>query len=104
MRGLIAHKNILYYSKQKELVIIRYKYKGRMIKERLSVFEFMARIIQHIDSEVISTRYYGIYSNRIRNKWKKEGRKVNKKSLGMTSKDAITSTKLQEAAPLSMEA
>ena len=42
----------------------------------MSVYEFIARVIQHIDDVSINTKYYG-YANRIRNRRNKEGKKVN---------------------------
>ena len=61
-RGLISNKNIVYYSKYKRLVVIKYKYDNHYKTERMSVYEFIARVIQHVDPITMHTRYYGVYS------------------------------------------
>ena len=85
-RGLIGDKNIIYYNKNKNLVVIKYKYDNKPKFERMTVNEFIARIIQHIDSTAISTRYYGIYSNHLRHKWKQQGIKPNPDYKGVYKK------------------
>ncbi len=54
---------------------------------RMSVFEFIARVIQHLDPVTLHTRYYGVYSNILRHKWKEQGLKPNIKSKGTARKD-----------------
>jgi hypothetical protein len=80
MRGLISERNILYYNQDKEIVVIRHKWNGHYTTERMSVPEFIARVVQHIDPVIWHTRYYGVYSNRIRHRRKKAGKKANSES------------------------
>ena len=53
----------------------------------MSVHEFIARVIQHIDNVVLHTRYYGAYSNILRHKWREEGKKPNPQSKGLSRKE-----------------
>ncbi len=53
----------------------------------MNVFEFIARVIQHLDPITLHTRYYGVYSNIIRHKWKGQGLKPNIQSKGTARKD-----------------
>ena len=87
LRGLIGEHNILYYNKKKQFVVIRYKYDDKYKTLSLKVDEFIARVMQHISSGVIYTRYYGIYSNTLRHKWRAEGKRPNKEAQGVARKD-----------------
>ena len=85
--SVILIQNIVCYNKDKQFVVIRYKYDNKYLNEKLNVYEFIARIVQHIDGQTIHTRYYGVYSNTLRHKWRKDGRKPNIKSKGIDKKD-----------------
>ena len=54
---------------------------------RMSVFEFIARVIQHLDPITLHTRYYGVYSNILRHKWKEQGLKFKVNNKGTWSLD-----------------
>ncbi len=80
------------------LMSVKYKYNNHYTTKRMSVFEFIARVIQHLDPITLHTRYYGVYSllipsplgsrgNILRNRWKKQGLKPNIKSKGTARKD-----------------
>ena len=84
---MVKTKNIISYNRDKKFVVIRYKYDNKYYNEKLNVYEFIARIIQHIDSRTIHTRYYGIYSNTLRHRWREHGKKPNTKSKGIDKKD-----------------
>ena len=49
MRGLISEKNIVCYNKETETVVMKYKYYGHFTTCRMSVYEFIAKVIQHIN-------------------------------------------------------
>ncbi len=42
--------------------MIKYKYNNHYKTERMSVYEFIDRVIQHVDPITMHTRYYGVYS------------------------------------------
>ncbi len=67
--------------------MIKYKYNNHYKTERMSVYEFIARVIQHVDPITMHTRYYGIYSNILRHKWRKKGLKPNSTSKGIDRRD-----------------
>ncbi len=80
------------------LFSLKYKYNNHFTTERMSVFEFIARVIQHLDPITLHTRYYGIYSllipsplgsrgNILRHKWRQQGLKPNVSSKGIDRKD-----------------
>ena len=87
IKAIISENNIVYYNLGKKEVVIRYKDhrnisqgKYQYKTEKINVYEFIARVIQHIDDVSMNTRYYGLYSNRIRNRRMKQGKKANIKS------------------------
>jgi len=72
-RPCISETRIEYYSQEKQIVIFTYKDKIAKtdIRVKVSVEEFIGRLIRHIPEENFRMiRYYGIYANAVKNKLK----------------------------------
>lgn len=70
-RPCVSETRIEYYSFEKQIVIFTYRDKITKtdIRVKLSVEEFIGRLIRHIPEENFRMiRYYGIYANAVKNK------------------------------------
>jgi len=68
-RPCISETKILYYSLKEQVIVFSYRDKMAKVEkqERLSVEEFIKRLIRHIpEKNFRMIRYYGLYANRIR--------------------------------------